>query len=282
MVSAPGLAATLVSTPIQLLTPSGIRMVPADPQPLALTVHHSPAHLPSASAMTSQSGRVSRDGSGSEVRTTTAISLPTLHLTNKMVAAAGGVTLAEAARLPGGAELNLLPANGATAATLRHGAKHQPITLTGGLTLPNGVLSHAGVTLTTKSTPISLAHAPVTEGSTVLAPALQSTGTLPAHLASAGIAHVVAPLGSHAAGQLQGLTPLVTPVTVVSQGNQVAHILTAAPQQISGGKMMTTTPLLKSVGPVPVMNAQYLSAATLVKPVVVVSSPSALPPHSHA
>ncbi|KAK7871748.1 hypothetical protein R5R35_014018 [Gryllus longicercus] len=281
VMSAPGLAATLVSTPIQLLTP-GIRMVPAEPQPLALTVHHSPAHLPSASAVTSQSGRGGREGTGTEARTTAAISLPTLHLTNKMVAAAGGVALAETARLPGGAELNLLPANGTTAATLRHGSKHQPITLTGGLTLPNGVLSHAGVTLTTKSAPLSLAHAPVTEAGSVLAPTLQSTGTLPTHLTSAGIAHMVAPLGSHAAGQLQGLTPIVTPVTVVSQGNQVAHILTAAPQQISGGKMMTTTPLLKSVGPVPVMNAQYLSAATLVKPVVVVSSPSALPPHSNA
>jgi len=38
----------------------------------------------------------------------------------------------------------------------------------------------------------------------------------------------VTPLGSHTS-----LTPLVTPVTVVSQGSQVAHIL-AAPQQLGG------------------------------------------------
>lgn len=236
-----GLAAALVSPTIQLLTPSGLRMLPTEPQPLALTVHHTPSpHLPTTTVTSHHRLRDSPD-----IRTTAAISLPTLHLTNKMVAT--GVTLAEAARLPGGAELNILPANG----TLRS-SKHHPITLTGGLTLPNGVLSHAGVTLTTKSTPLSLAHAPVS-----------------------GITHVVAPLGSHHAG----LTPLVTPVTVLSQGNQVAHIL-ATPQQI-GGKMMTTTPLLKSVGPMPVMSAQYLSTAALVKPVVVVSSASALPPHTN-
>jgi len=43
-----------------------------------------------------------------------------------------------------------------------------------------------------------------------------------------GITHVVTPLGSHTS-----LTPLVTPVTVVSQGSQVAHIL-ATPQQLGG------------------------------------------------
>lgn len=43
---------------------------------------------------------------------------------------------------------------------------------------------------------------------------------------------MVTPLGSHTS-----LTPLVTPVTVVSQGNQVAHIL-ATPQQL-GGKVRT-------------------------------------------
>lgn len=48
-----------------------------------------------------------------ESPTTASISLPTLHLTNKMVA------------LPGGAELNLLPANGSR--------KHPPLAaLTGG------------------------------------------------------------------------------------------------------------------------------------------------------
>ncbi|XP_067014981.2 max-binding protein MNT [Anabrus simplex] len=241
MVSAgPGLAAALVSPTIQLLTPSGLRMLPTDPQPLALTVHHTQApQLPTTTCVTSHH----RMRDSPDIRTTAAISVPTLHLTNK------AVTLAEAARLPGGAELNILPANG----TIRSTSKHHPITLTGGLALPNGVLSHAGVTLTTKSMPLSLAHGPVS-----------------------GITHVVAPLGSHPAG----LTPIVTPVTVVSQGNQVAHIL-ATPQPI-GGKMMTTTPLLKSVGPMPVMSAaQYLSEATLVKPVVVVSSASALPPHTN-
>lgn len=66
----------------------------------------------------------------SDTRTTAAITLPTLHLTNKMVA--GSVALAaDAARLPGGAELNILPANGAMRATAS--GKHHPITLAGGL-----------------------------------------------------------------------------------------------------------------------------------------------------
>ncbi|XP_047098702.1 max-binding protein MNT-like [Schistocerca piceifrons] len=238
--AAPGLAAALVSPAIQLLASSGLRVLPAEPQPLSLTVHHP------------QSSSHHHAGVGTErlreSPTSAAISLPTLHLTNKMVA------------LPGGAELNLLPANGTR--------KHPPLaTITGGISLPNGVLGphhpvqhaaaatqhtthhHAGVTLATKSVP-------------------------------AGITHVVAPLGSHPAHT--GLTPLVTPVTVVSQGSQqVAHIL-ATPQPIgAAGKVMTTAPLLKSVGPMPLVNAQYLSAAALVKPVVVVSSPSqasALPP----
>lgn len=273
MVGTTGLA-TLVSPTIQLLAPSGLRMLPGDPQPLALTVH--PPHLPTtnighapASAVVSHPRLRGVSGSeSSDTRTTAAITLPTLHLTNKMVA--GSVALAtEAARLPGGAELNILPANGTVRATAS--GKHHPITLTGGLTLPNGVLGHAGVTLTTKS----IAHTPGSEASgTVLTPAIHGAGTIPTHLTSAGITHVVTPLGSHT-----GLTPIVTPVTVVSQGNQVAHIL-ATPQQL-GGKMITTTSLLKSVGPMPLMNTQYLSTATLVKPVVVVSTPSTLPPHTN-
>lgn len=275
MVGTTGLA-TLVSPTIQLLAPSGLRMLPGDPQPLALTVH-SP-HLSTSNVTHSSASAVVshprlRSGNGNEssdTRTTAAITLPTLHLTNKMVAGSVALT-AEAARLPGGAELNILPANG----TVRAGTtgKHHPITLTGGLTLPNGVLSHAGVTLTTKS----IAHTPGSEASgTVLTPTIHGTGTIPTHLASAaGITHVVTPLGSHTS-----LTPLVTPVTVVSQGSQVAHIL-ATPQQL-GGKMVTTTPLLKSVGPMPLMNTQYLSAAALVKPVVVVSTPSTLPPHTNS
>jgi len=47
-------------------------------------------------------------------------------------------------------------------------------------------------------------------------------------------------------------------------------------------QMMTTTSLLKSVGPMPLVNTQYLSTATLVKPVVVVSTPSTLPPHTNS
>lgn len=80
------------------------------------------------------------------------------------------------------------------------------------------------------------------------------------------IAHIV---GQHT--PLSGLTPIVTPMTVVSQGNQVtAHIL--APSSLAG--KMITTPILKSVGQMPLVNAQYLNTTTLVKPVVVVSSPS--------
>lgn len=148
--------------------------------------------------------------------------------THKMV---GGVTLvggngSELARLPGGAELNILPANGLT-------------------------LSHAGVSLQT---------ATGKPGSTVMqnAPSTES------------IAHIV---GQHA--PLSGLTPIVTPMTVVSQGNQVtAHIL--APSSLAG--KMITTPILKTVGQMPLMNAQYLNTTTLVKPVVVVSSPSTSTP----
>ncbi|XP_076749257.1 uncharacterized protein LOC143422476 isoform X1 [Xylocopa sonorina] len=141
--------------------------------------------------------------------------------THKMV---GGVTLvggpgSELTRLPGGAELNILPANGLT-------------------------LSHAGVSLqTTAGKP----------GSTVMQNAPSTEG----------IAHIVGP---HT--PLSGLTPIVTPMTVVSQGNQVtAHIL--APSSLAG--KMITTPILKSVGQMPIVNAQY---TTLVKPVVVVSTPS--------
>ncbi|XP_032663898.1 mucin-6-like isoform X3 [Odontomachus brunneus] len=148
--------------------------------------------------------------------------------THKMV---GGVTLvggngSELARLPGGAELNILPANGLT-------------------------LSHAGVSLQT---------AAAKPGSTVMqnVPSTES------------IAHIV---GQHT--PLSGLTPIVTPMTVVSQGNQVtAHIL--APSSLAG--KMITTPLLKTVGQMPLVNAQYLNTTTLVKPVVVVSSPSTSTP----
>ncbi|XP_046608866.1 mucin-5AC-like [Neodiprion virginianus] len=152
----------------------------------------------------------------------------TTQAIHKMV---GGVTLvggngSELTRLPGGAELNILPANGLT-------------------------LSHAGVSLQTTTTK---------PGTTVM----QSTPS------TEGIAHMVTPLGNQHT-PLSGLTPLVTPVTVVSQGNQVtAHIL--APSNLAG--KMITTPILKSVGQMPLVNAQYLNTATLVKPVVVVSSPS--------
>lgn len=108
-------------------------------------------------------------------------------------------------------------------------------------------LSHTGVSLqTTAGKP----------GSTMMqsAPSTES------------IAHIV---GQHA--PLSGLTPIVTPMTVVSQGNQVtAHIL--APSSLAG--KMITTPILKSVGQMPLVNAQYLNTTTLVKPVVVVSQPS--------
>lgn len=81
---------------------------------------------------------------------------------------------------------------------------------------------------------------------------------------SESIAHIV---GQHTS--LSGLTPIMTPMTVVSQGNNqvTAHIL--APSNLTG--KMITTPILKSVGQVPLVNAQYLNT-TIVKPVVVVST----------
>ncbi|XP_063988347.1 uncharacterized protein LOC135168270 isoform X2 [Diachasmimorpha longicaudata] len=155
---------------------------------------------------------------------------------HKMV---GGVTLvggngSELTRLPGGAELNILPANG-----VFRSVKTQPLAVQGGLTL-----SHAGVSLQTSAGKSMMQSSPSTES----------------------IAHIV---GQHTT--LSGLTPIVTPMTVVSQGNQVtAHIL--APSNLAG--KMITTPILKSVGQVPLVNAQYLNTTTLVKPVVVVSSSS--------
>lgn len=114
-------------------------------------------------------------------------------------------------------------------------------------------LSHTGVSLqTTTGKP----------GSTVMQNAPSTEG----------IAHIVGP---HT--PLSGLTPIVTPMTVVSQGNQVtAHIL--APSSLAG--KMITTPILKSVAQMPIVNAQYINTTTLVKPVVVVSSPSTSTPQS--
>ncbi|XP_074107967.1 uncharacterized protein LOC141533157 isoform X2 [Cotesia typhae] len=152
----------------------------------------------------------------------------------------GGVTLvggngSELTRLPGGAELNILPANG-----VFRSVKTQSLAVQGGLTL-----SHAGVSLQTSSG----------KQATVM----QNVPT------SEGIAHIV---GQHTS--LSGLTPIVTPMTVVSQGNNqvTAHIL--APSNLTG--KMITTPILKSVGQVPLVNAQYLNTTTIVKPVVVVST----------
>lgn len=68
---------------------------------------------------------------------------------------------------------------------------------------------------------------------------------------------------------LAGLTPIVAPMTVVSQGNSQVIL---APSSLAG--KVIGTPLLKSVGqghlPLTVNAAQYLNS--LVKPVVVVSS----------
>lgn len=54
MVTPTGMATTLVSPTIQVLAPHGLRMVPADAtgtaaQPLALTVHAPPTHVPTTS-----------------------------------------------------------------------------------------------------------------------------------------------------------------------------------------------------------------------------------------
>lgn len=114
-------------------------------------------------------------------------------------------------------------------------------------------LSHAGV---------SLQSAPAKGNSTVVQNAPSTEG----------IAHIV---GQHTPLSVSGLTPIVTPMTVVSQGNQqvTAHIL--APSSLAG-KMITTTPILK-----PFVKAQYLNTATLVNsPLVVVSSPSNSSPPS--
>lgn len=90
-------------------------------------------HSPASAVMSHPRLRGVGGSESSDTRTTAAITLPALHLTNKMVA--GSVALAtEAARLPGGAELNILPANGTMRATAS--GKHHPITLTGGLCFP--------------------------------------------------------------------------------------------------------------------------------------------------
>lgn len=179
----------------------------------------------------------------------------------------GGVTLvggngSELARLPGGAELNILPANGENScggvfASLPQAFPHRSVfTPTKSINfvyfaIAGLTLSHAGVSLQT---------AAAKPGSTVMqnVPSTES------------IAHIVS---QHT--PLSGLTPIVTPMTVVSQGNQMtAHIL--APSSLAG--KMITTPILKTVGQMPLVNAQYLNTTTLVKPVVVVSSPSTSTP----
>lgn len=78
-------------------------------------------------------------------------------------------------------------------------------------------------------------------------------------------------------------------VNTMSEGNYIIYIvktnkltLLTYYKRSAVLQMMTTTSLLKSVGPMPLMNTQYLSTATLVKPVVVVSTPSTLPPHSNS
>ncbi|KAE8746935.1 mnt [Frankliniella occidentalis] len=81
-----------------------------------------------------------------------------------------------------------------------------------------------------------------------------------ASLPGGHVAHVVS---------APSLSPLVTPVTVMSQGSPVTHILAAK----NMGKM---APLIKTM---PIVNPQYLGA--VVKPtMVVVSSASTLPPNS--
>jgi len=116
---------------------------------------------------------------------------------------------------------------------------------------------------------LTLSHA----GVSLQATAAKPNSTMMQNAPSAeNIAHIV---GQH--GAISGLTSLVTPMTVVSQGNQVtAHIL--APSSLAG--KMITTPILKSVGQMPLMNAQYLNTTTLVKPVVVVSSSTTSAPAS--
>ena len=94
-------------------------------------------HSPVSAVVSHPRLRGMSSNESSDTRTTTAITLPTLHLTNKVVA--GSVALTpEAARLPGGAELNILPANGTVRATTS--GKHHPITLTGGLCFPHNCI----------------------------------------------------------------------------------------------------------------------------------------------
>uniref|UniRef100_A0A1S4N2W6 Max-binding protein MNT n=1 Tax=Pediculus humanus subsp. corporis TaxID=121224 RepID=A0A1S4N2W6_PEDHC len=195
------LAATIVSPTIQLVTSSGIRMLPND-QSLALSLSHPNSVASSGVAL--------------------------VHKPNN------GESSTEA--------LGLIQTNGIR-------GKSHPI----GLAIQNGALAPG---LTAKNGTIYKQQTQVSEG----------TSLLPSHLTSAGITHVVAPIpGSH--GTL--VTPV--PVTVVSQGSQVAHILTASPQL--GNKMVT--PLsLKPVSSMPMMS-QYI-----VKPgaaMVVVSQPSTVP-----
>ncbi|KAL0266604.1 UNVERIFIED_CONTAM: hypothetical protein PYX00_009101 [Menopon gallinae] len=204
--TAPGhIAATIVSPAIQLVTSSGIRMLPGD-QPLALSLSHPPSVTSSSVAL--------------------------VHKPS------GGDSPPEGA-------LGLIQTNGIR-------GKGHPI----GLAIQNGALAPG---LTAKNGTIYKQQAQVSEGASIL----------PTHLTSAGITHMVASIpGSH--GTL--VTPV--PVTVVSQGNQVAHILTAS-QQL-GGKVMT--PLsLKPVSSMPMMSQYIVKQGAAM---VVVSQPSTVPPHS--
>ncbi|KAK6620983.1 hypothetical protein RUM43_011286 [Polyplax serrata] len=203
--TAPGhIAATIVSPTIQLVTSSGIRMLPND-QSLALSLSHPNSVTSSGVAL--------------------------VHKPNN------GDSPPDA--------LSLIQTNGIR-------SKSHPI----GLAIQNGALAPG---LTAKNGTIYKQQTQVSES------------LLPTHLTSAGITHVVAPIpGAH--GTL--VTPV--PVTVVSQGSQVAHILTASPQL--GNKIPVTPLSLKPVSSMPMMG-QYI-----VKPgaaMVVVSQASTVP-HSTA
>ncbi|XP_058799498.1 uncharacterized protein LOC131668985 isoform X2 [Phymastichus coffea] len=245
-------------------------------RPVALVVHSTEANSDNRVTFVHSTGAESRQlalavqSSGNEVRpivlTTPALNVTSAtnrlrtgdaaQTTHKMIGgiASVGSPGCELARLPGGAELNILPANGQIFRSVK-----APIAVQGGLTL-----SHAGVSIQTTTKPSTAAQTTNVQQQQQQSGSNGTSPSLGQHEGIAASCHLVAP--GHQS--LAGLTSIVGPMAaVVSQGNTQGQTMIIASPSLAG-KMISTN-ILKNVAPITV-NAQYLN--NLVKPVMVVSA----------